>query len=338
MGKLKTTTPVNRLSARIEAGSRADSWVNVVNGLGTADRDRTQAARFVGRGTGNGMTAVYETLFAEDPIAYRIAELPAREMLRQGFRIDLDGGGDQQADIMAAWDNLSASALLIEAMTLARALGGAAVFIGADDDQQLDAPLELARLRSVRYLKVLTRQELTAVEYYVDINDDKFGEPAIYEINMQAMGGSVASSQTLRVHETRLLKFDGTTTTPSRRRQNGGWGESVFVRTENNLSLMAQAVAGLSNALSDGDQAIFKLDGLLDILRGGSEGDAAIRARLSQALSTSRGLLVAMTAASMRSCLCCLLRPASLSLCFLADLLRVLIPQASLISNFFTTP
>jgi len=46
--------------------------------------------------------------------------------------------------------------------------------------------------------------------------------------------------------------------------------------------LMAQAVAGLANALSDGDQAIFKLEGLLDIMRGGSEGDAAIRTRLSQ--------------------------------------------------------
>lgn len=266
----------------VNAKSRADNWVNSVNGLGSQDRDRTQAARFQSGGTAR-LTNYWETLFAEDPIAHRIAELPAREMLRQGFRLDLDSGGDQQAEIMGAWDELNASALVIEAMALARALGGAALFIGADDDRPLEDPLDLENLRAIRFLKVLTRNELYPKTFYADMTASKYGEPETYTVTMSPNAGTIAAaSAAITIHESRLLVFEGVTTTPSRRRANGGWGESVFVRTENNISLMAQAVAGLANALSDGDQAIFKLDGLLDIMRGGAEGDAAIRTRLSQ--------------------------------------------------------
>jgi len=184
---------------------------------------------------------------------------------------------------MSAWDELSASATLIEAMALARALGGAAVFIGADDDQEIDQPLNLDSLRAIRYLKVLTIQELHAKTFYQDTSTAKYGEVETYAASMSSLTGSLyANSTTISIHESRLLIFEGVTTTPKRRRANGGWGESVFVRTQTNISLMAQAVAGLANALSDGDQAIFKLEGLLDIMRGGSEGDAAIRTRLSQ--------------------------------------------------------
>jgi phage-related protein (TIGR01555 family) len=41
------------------------------------------------------------------------------------------------------------------------------------------------------------------------------------------------------------------------------------------------SMQGLANALSDADQAVFKLDGLMDIIKSSSDGDDAIRKRLA---------------------------------------------------------
>ncbi len=275
MGEIKTAKHV-----REAAQGRADNWVNMVNGLGDVSRDRTAAVRFASNSQIN--PAYWETIFAEDPIGHRMAALPAREMLRQGFRLDLgDTGGELQAPVMADYDRLSASSIMIEAMALGRALGGAAVFIGADDDRPLEMPLDLARVRKVNFLKVLTRRDLTPQRWYSDpLKDEKFGQPETYDMQVQTNGGPGANAK-ITVHESRLLLFEGVVTTAQRRALQQGWGDSIYVQTEQALSTLWQGVSGLANALSDADQGVFKLEGLLDILRSGAEGDEAIRRRLS---------------------------------------------------------
>lgn len=280
MGKLKTTA-----EKIVASQERADNWSNMVNGLGDVTRDRTMATRFQASGASN--VQYYEDIFAGDPIAHRIAVLPAKESLRQGFRLDLgDATGDNQAPVMAEWDRLGASGILIEAMSFARALGGGAVFIGADDNRPLEMALDIPNVRNVAFLKALTRQELTPLTWYNDPRNpdpsirSKFGEVETFTMNVPSDGGPNAISP-LVIHESRLLIFEGVVTTHRRRSLNQGWGDSIYAQIDGTLSQLAQAVSGLSNALSDADQGIFKLEGLLDILKAGSEGDAAIRQRLS---------------------------------------------------------
>ncbi len=283
MGELKSTK--QKVIAATQ--ERADNWVNMVNGLGDVSRDRTAAARFCSRGGSAADLQYWESVFAEDPIAHRIAHLPAKEMLRQGFRMDLgDTAGDDQAPIMAEYDRLGASTALIEAMTFGRALGGGAVFIGADDNRPLEMPLDMKRIRNVAFLKPLSRRELTPLSWYsnpLHVDPEiraKFGEVETYTMSLPSNGGAT-SANTITIHESRLLLFQGTVTTAQRRAMQQGWGDSIYVQIEQSLSLLWQSVSGLANALSDADQGIFKLEGLLDILRAGSEGDEAIRKRLS---------------------------------------------------------
>ncbi len=279
MGEFKTEK-----GKMLAAQERADNWVNMVNGLGDVGRDRTAAARFHQKGaTGNADVKYWENVFAEDPIAHRIAALPAKEMVRQGFRMDLgDMSGDMQAPIMAAYDKLGGALAFAEGISFARALGGAAIFVGADDDRALDQPLDLKRVRSVNFLKVLSRQNLVPETWYTafDPKEPKAGEPEIFSLNIPSVGGATGQ-QHIRIHESRLLIFHGNVTTAERRARQQGWGDSVYVQTEQSLSLLWQSVMGLANAISDADQAVFSLEGLLDILKSGSEGDEAIRKRLS---------------------------------------------------------
>lgn len=250
-----------------------------MTGLGTAlDRIRHNAHTSSPRSS----FQFYEDLLADDPLAYRMAHLPAREMLRQGFRLDFgaDAPTELKPKLMADFDRIGGAEALTRAITLARGVGGAAIFVGADDGQDVGMPLDLAKVRRIRFLKVLSAGDLQPREWYNDPNDDKFGEAERFDVQVPARDGG-AQAQQLLVHETRLIRFDGIVTTDRRRARNQGWGDSIFVQTHDRIADFWTAAQGLGNALSDADQAVFKLKGLNDIIKGTPEGEEAVRTKLA---------------------------------------------------------
>lgn len=270
MGKLRNNTQA------AQAQMRVDNWVNLVTGLGDVSRDRIAAGSFQAGSQKDAQ--YYETLFAEDPLAHRIGILPPSEALRQGFNITgIEQGFKEKLE--ERYNELGADTALIEAMGLGRALGGAAVFIGADDGQDPSQPLDPERVRDVIFLKVLTRRNLQPATFYTDPLLAKFGEPETYQMQRYSSGGG-SGGVTALIHESRLLIFEGTVTSDERRARNQGWADSIYLQTEESLRAFWGATQGMANALSDADQAVFKLDGLLDIIKGSGEGDDAIRRRL----------------------------------------------------------
>lgn len=264
---------------QIRSSVRADSWVNAVTGLGSA-LDRIRANQH--QSTPRSSFQQYESLLADDPLAYRMAHLPAREMLRQGFRLDFgnDAPTELKPTLMADFDRLGSTSVFVQAITLARGVGGAAIFIGADDGQDVSMPLDLMRVRKLRYLKVLSAIDMNARSWYQDPLDDKFGETELFDVVIPPRDGG-GQQQNLLVHETRLLRFDGIVTTDRRRMQNRGWGDSIYIQCGDRIADFWTAAQGLGNALSDADQAVFKLKGLNDIIKGTPEGEEAVRTKLS---------------------------------------------------------
>jgi hypothetical protein len=166
-------------------------------------------------------------------------------------------------------------------MSFARALGGAVVFVGANDGQALDQPLNPLTVREVLYLKALSKADLQPLPQSMvrDLNSADFGKPELYQCRISGDAGT--EQVIVNVHHTRLVRFDGVATTARRRAQNQGWGDSVFRQVEETIMLFWGSMQGLANALSDADQAVFKLDGLMDIIKSSSDGDDAIRKRLA---------------------------------------------------------
>lgn len=274
MGELRR--PIDE---QIKARQRADSWMNSLTGLGTAlDRIRHMNHSSTTRDSFQH----YEELLADDPLAYRIAHLPASEMMRQGFRLDFgnDAPTELKPQLMADFDRLEGSTHFIQALMLARGVGGSAIFIGADDGQDVSMPLNLKTLRKIRFLKVLSAQDINARAWYTDPNADKFGEAELFDVVVPAPDGG-GQQQNLTVHETRLIRFDGIVTTDRRKAVNKGWGDSIFIQLEDRVADFWTAAQGLGNALSDADQAVFKLKGLNEIIKGTPEGEEAIRTKLS---------------------------------------------------------
>ena len=104
---------------------------------------------------------------------------------------------------------------LLEAAIWARVYGGGVVYIGADDGQTADKPLNLERVKKIVFVAALDKRDITPVSWYPAGLSEKWLEPELYEIQA-ATPGAVAPSQ-VRVHESRLLRLDGEIT--SNRRQ-----------------------------------------------------------------------------------------------------------------------
>lgn len=271
MGKINKKEPPPSTGMKLQE-VRVDGWTNAINGLGS-QLDPLSANVF--RSSKQRSIDYWEDFYYEDPLAHRIALLPAAESLRQGFSISgLEGDAGKLVE--AFYNDLEADTTLIEAMALARATGGCMVFLGADDGLELSEPLDPTRVRSFDYLKIFTRQQLQPRTHYQSLRDPKFGQPELYLLNAVNASGQGMLSEV--VHESRFIRFEGISTTDRRRSLQQGWGDSIYVQMADTLSRMWGSVQGLSSSLATADQAVFKLKGLLDILR--SNDDDLIRKRL----------------------------------------------------------
>lgn len=260
---------------------RIDNYINAMTGFGHPAYDRHMATTF----TSSVRDArYYELLYTENPVAHRIASLLPSESLRQGFRVT-GLTSDDFAVVEAKYNDLGADLALITAQTYARAFGGGLVYIGVDDGRQPWEPLNPQTVRDVVYLETFTPDQLSVEAYYQDPLSPKFNRPEIYRVQRQGQ-----TSIQIRVHESRTLRFDGVLTTERRRQSNGGWGDSVFVQLDETLSRWGAAVQGLSSALADADQAIFKLKDFTEMVRASAEGSDAINARLSMMARNRSGI------------------------------------------------
>lgn len=270
--------PVSKKLAGValRAVQRMDGWYNALTGLGVALMDKTASTRMVA--THAQSERYYEDVYHSDALARRIAELPVEEMFRQGFAIDFQEGQETQDEVRKAYDDLGCDVALSWAMTLARVVGGAGLIVGAEDGQSADMPLNLDALQRILWLRVVGRDRLRPRTFYPP-SHPRFGEVESYNVQYIAIGGG-AAVETLIVHESRVIRCDGVRVTDNRRAQNNGWGDSVFVATEEALAKVGSSFQAIGHMLVDGSQGKFKLKHLQEMIADEADGDQMIDRRM----------------------------------------------------------
>jgi len=252
-------------SIRDEIGRtlRLDSWINAVTGLG-GTRDRT---------TQGEISAVIplrpvqlEHLYHGNDLAAKIVDKIVREAVRRGFTIE----GDDDGEILGAAKDRKAIQAVTEAAIWGRLYGGGAVLIGTDGP--MDEPLDVETMRpgSLRYLMALDRLSLSVADWYSNPTEDKFGEPRIYTITREGGGGTTATAGSL-VHESRLVMFGGAMTSERMRTRNEGWDLSVLQRPHDVLRDVGQSWRSIMNLIQDMSQAVFAVDGLVEMIAEGEK-------------------------------------------------------------------
>jgi phage-related protein (TIGR01555 family) len=278
-----------------ELVARADSWVNAMTGLGTL-RDKLMHAQVMAGA--KLQDPQLEALFNDDDVARRIVSKLPREATRRGFYLELEGDEEEEApadvdrEMQVAFSKLEAMPKLRDGWIWARLYGGGSgVFVGADDGQLVDQPLNEAAIRTIKFLNVLKRPQLSIHSRYADLREPKYGEPEIYSISQGS--GFLAPQQGLLVHESRLILFDGALTAQMAIESPTGFDDSVLQAAYAALQQTATAWQSVAHLMTDASQGVLKIANLVDLVAAGGQETLRSRIQLMDlARSVCRSILV----------------------------------------------
>ena len=295
-----TINPTGRggLQARVDAGAlmHKDGWQNMLTGVGVAKYDKRLAGVPVVTEV-NYQTA--QAIWRGDDIGGRAVEIPAEDMIRQGFDFIADAKDDESIDTLEvqeqvekAWTDLGIWPIFKEALMKRDAYGGCAVLIGAKDSQaDLTQPLNEKAVREISFLNVFDTSEIEPEYYYGDPVKANYGKPAIYRMSPNGTGQTkdVVSHAEVHIHESRLLIFNGRMTTNQITGRNGGWGDSIYVQMIDVLRDFNASWDGTGTLVQEFGQATIKLKGLNALLCS-VDGERDLKIRL-QAMQLCKSTL-----------------------------------------------
>lgn len=270
---------------------RVDSWVNPYAGYGTS-RDKIQAAYH----DWSPILSVLEleSLYYNNDLAAAIVDALPEEVFRKG--VEYENGGDLSDLVQDAFDRLSLLNRCEEAMTWARLYGGAAVILGVDDGQTMDQPVRVEAVRDIKYAIVIDKRFTYPLTTYVDPLAATIGQPQTYQIVMPVAGtplGASPSNSGTVVHESRMIRFDGTRVDVINRQRNGGWSYSVLQRVYDTLRRFSQAVDASSQLAIDAGQAVFSIENWIAAMSGPNSSAAVARmATVDQQRSAGRAIVL----------------------------------------------
>lgn len=296
------------------AKERRDGWYNLLTGLGTESRDKRTTTRFCPDIIGPEEA---KNIWQGDDLGAKVVEMLPNDMTREGFRLLVTGkaeGNDENygkelSEKMADWfDEIELVPALFDALCMERALGGAALLLGAQDDaNDWSKPLNEKAIRSFDWVTVLEPEELTPIEYYTDPLAKNFGKPEVYAVTPVSTGASGPTSRESekehreklghyqRVHESRLVIFPGTRVSRIPRYTTAlpGWGDSVFTRIYRVLRDFNISWGAAGILVSDFAQAVFKIEDLHKIMsENNKELFSARMAAVELSRSTARAVLI----------------------------------------------
>ncbi len=265
---------------------RQDGWANAVTGYGQEKYDKRL---FTTMGAGPEISQVeLEELCRNDPMAARIVEAYPKDATREGILISTPDDPAIGRGVVEAFDALDGMEAVYQGLVWGRQFGGAVIVLGVNDGRAPDQPLDMANIQELRFLNVLTRQDLTPVRYYSDPRQRSYGQPEVYRVNPLTANAPAVFD----IHETRLVRFGGVPVTPRRRLANQGWDDSVLQRAYEALRGYATGHDSVPMILQDFTQMVYLLAGLRQLLEEGRE--AEVKARL-HGIDLGRSILKAIT-------------------------------------------
>lgn len=264
--------------------TRVDSWSNLLNGLGDALRDKRQYGFFAGRAPLTDDTL--ENLYHQEDIAARIVDALPIEALRNGFYLSTEDEDPDLSSALIEYDKLHRlrfTKALKQTAIWARLFGGAVIYLGIDDGQPEEMPVNMTAVRSLRWAQVLDKRYLVPKTYYGD-ETDRYGEPEVYEIQRttrpSVRGSGAVLPSGAPIHESRLLRLDGALTTQARRDQHNDWSDSVLEKVHEVIRDFGTSWQAIGHLLQDAGQGVFKIKDLYNKIAAGGVDSMTSRLQL----------------------------------------------------------
>lgn len=275
----------------LPGGDRLDSWINVVTGLGgRRDKSRSALVSDFARLTLPELDALYHG----DDLPAKIVNALPEEAMRLGWTT-----GTPKLD--SALETWRAQQNFLDAWIWGRLYGLGGIVIGTGP--RLGPPTLPLRTRDIargdlKYLLVVDGQDLTVASRVTDPLDRQYGEPATYRINAAGLASMGAPAREglahgAEIHASRLILFGGARTSERQRLRNYGRDLSVLQRCQDVLRDTDQSWRSIMALIQDLSQAVFKIDGLIELVADGKSDVALQRMQIvDMARSVARAVVI----------------------------------------------
>ena len=210
----------------------------------------------------------------------RYVDAIADEILRHRATITIGGDDPGAQDAITGFEeylkNTQFHAALSEVIKLQRLYGGAGLVLLIDDGLPEDEPVDVARIRSIGGYVPLSRHELIPEDFTIT----DWSKPSHYQIttSQRITPEQNGPYVNVRVHSSRVARFDGLYLPWRIRSRNTGWGHSVLQLIWESYKRYESAMSGLESMTSDADLFVHKIPGLFQRIASGNESD--LRKRL----------------------------------------------------------
>jgi phage-related protein (TIGR01555 family) len=248
---------------------RLDGFNNSVIGHGNKHKDPMSNFGYtLNKIMGDGLLS---SLFIGNSLAAKIVSMPADEATKHWITVK----EDRDKCIENTLNHLDAELHFADALRWSRLYGGSAILMLINDGGTLEDELNEDSIREIEGLRVFDRTQIwwNDAVLYDNHNNKNFGKPEYYQIN--PIGG-----MPFLVHESRLLLFTGDPLPEYYKISQQGWGKPC-------LQGMAEEIINNNHShklailiMERMGQAILKLDGLLEVLDQGEEGERQVKTRL----------------------------------------------------------
>ncbi len=242
-----------------------DGWENPLMGYGTW-RDKLTAGHYAGSIRLDDQQL--SDLFYTNDLAAKVVEKRASEAFRRGYKIE----NYDATDLIKKAKALGANEKLQEAMTWGRLFGGCLAILGIEGGAPW-TPLQLEKVRDVKYINVVDRRDIRVEKRYSDPLAPNYGDPEVYGI----LG---LSGMTSFVHESRCIRFDGVMADKRKRYELDGWSYSVLQRPYDVMRMFETAFQSAGVLTADASQAVFKIKGLFEMITSGEKKNLQTRMQL----------------------------------------------------------
>ena len=270
----------------------ADSFINLLAGLGVQGRDKFASQSYSHVQLNN---VELENAYRSDWIARKVVTIPAWDMTREWRSWQADP--DQIELLETLEKKLFIQNKLQQALIKARLYGGAAIIIGVDagkPEDELDP--EMVGQDSLKFIHVVSKNQLRAGPIIRDISSKYFGQPEFYEAGNEPVsktfeqaveeGGNRPakdfSKLQVKLHPSRVVKLIGMDTADQM--LNDIWGDSVLQAVNDSVKMCGLVTGSLATLVAELKVDVIKIPELKSILST-TQGTNKMLARFSAANS-----------------------------------------------------
>lgn len=262
---------------KTDQATKNDNLMNAVTSIGITGKGRNPASTF---GTPKKLTyGELNNIYGGDGFGKRIIDVFANEMVREWIRID----GDPDNSLLKYMEKMRTKKHIGDSLKWARLYGASIVIMLIDDGGTLEDPVNIKSIKAIDSLRVVDRTQLSIqlpTDYYTDPTKSNYGDPKIYNVSptRYANNNQVNALISYKVHESRVLRFDGEIMPPTLMVENSSFGIPVLEPIYNYLRNTAQTYEYSAEIIHEFVTSVIGIKNLSNILAA-PDGVAKIKNR-----------------------------------------------------------